>query len=219
MAPQQSALTRFLYEARVPAKDAPGEAIPGDNNGITSDVVVELQPIPRPANSAGSNATRPAEPALSSPSDCIVLNAISMLIGAVDQVLDFQIVDLVIATPIHVVARQWRRTYEHNRHWQDSWAARLPWAESVLGRDGHVTQVRCTVCSKVEGCEKLLAPKIDSLWKHAGRRRALTSIGTVKQGDHHFLTTNQHVRNECIYFSRVGDTIAQRVAQGAIQER
>jgi hypothetical protein len=167
MAPQQSTLTRFLYEARVPAKDAPGEAIPSDSNGVTSDVVAELQPTPRPADSAGSNAIRPTEPALSSSSDCIVFNAISTLIGAVDQVPDFQIVDPVIATPIHVVARQWRRTYEHNRHWQDSWAGRLPWAESVLGRDGRVTQVRCKVCSEVEGREKLLAPKIDSLWKHA----------------------------------------------------
>jgi hypothetical protein len=219
MASQQSALTRFLYKARVPTEDAPGEPIPGDVNGVTSDVVAEFQPTPRPTDSAGSNATRPAEPALSSPSDCIILNAISTPIGAVDQVPDFQIVDPVIATPIHAAARQRSRTYEHNHHWQDSWAARLPWAESVLGRDGRVTQVRCKVCSEVEGREKLLAPKIDSLWKHAGRRRALTSIGTVKQGDHYFLTTNQHVRNERIYFSRVGDTIAQRVAQGAIQER
>jgi hypothetical protein len=79
--------------------------------------------------------------------------------------------------------------------------------------------VKCKVCSEVEGHEKLLAPKIDSLWKHAGRRRALTSIGTVKKGDHYFLTTNQHVRNERVYFSRIGDTIAQRVAQGAVQEK
>jgi hypothetical protein len=82
-----------------------------------------------------------------------------------------------------------------------------------------VTQVRCKVYSEVEGREKLLAPKIDSLWKHAGRRRVLTSIGTVKKGHHFFLTTNQHVRNERVYFTRVGDTIAERVAQGAAQER
>jgi hypothetical protein len=142
-----------------------------------------------------------------------------MPIGTVDQVPNFQIIDPVIATPIHTAARQRRRTYEHNRHWQDPWAACLPWAESVLGRNGRVTQVRCKVCSEVEGREKLLAPKIDSLWKHAGWRRALTSISTVKQGDHYFLTTNQHVRNERVYFSRVRDTIAQRVAQGTIQER
>jgi hypothetical protein len=117
MAPQQSALTRFLYEARVPAEDAPGEPIPGDVNGVTSDVVAELQPTPRPTDSAGSNATRPAEPALSSLSDCIILNVISTPIGAADQVPDFQIVDPVIATLIHAAARQRSRTYEHNCHW------------------------------------------------------------------------------------------------------
>jgi hypothetical protein len=75
------------------------------------------------------------------------------------------------------------------------------------------------VCSEVEGWEKLLRPKIDTLWKHAGRRRALTSISTVKKGNRYFLTTNQHVHNERVYFSRIGDTSAQRVAQGAIQEK
>jgi hypothetical protein len=39
MASQQSALTRFLYEARVPVEDASEEAIPGDVNGVTSNVV------------------------------------------------------------------------------------------------------------------------------------------------------------------------------------
>jgi hypothetical protein len=84
----------------------------------------------------------------------------------------------------------------------------MPWAESVFGRDGRITQVRCKVCYEVEGREKLLVPKIDSLWKHAGRRRALTSIGTMKKEDHYFLTTNQHVRNEHVYFSHLEDTIA-----------
>jgi hypothetical protein len=71
------------------------------------------------------------------------------------------------------------------------------------------------MCLEVEEREKLLAPKIDSLWKHAGRRRALTSIGTVKKGDYFFFMTNQHVQNERVYLARVGDTIAQRVAQGS----
>jgi hypothetical protein len=75
------------------------------------------------------------------------------------------------------------------------------------------------VCSDIEGLEKLLAPKIDSYWKHARRRRALTSIGTVKKDGHYFLKTNQHVQNERVYFSKVRDTIAQGLAQGAIQER
>jgi hypothetical protein len=38
----------------------------------------------------------------------------------------------------------------------------------MLDRDGRTMQVHCKVCSEVEGREKLLAPKIDSLLKHAG---------------------------------------------------
>jgi hypothetical protein len=71
----------------------------------------------------------------------------------------------------------------------------------------------------VEGREKLLAPKIDGLWKHARRRRALTNFGGVKKGEHYFLATNQHVKNEKRYFARVGETIAVQFAHGAVKER
>lgn len=81
------ALTRFLYEARIPTEDTSKEVIPTYVNGISSNVVTELQPIPRPddiVDSARSNVTKLAEPALSSSGDCIVLNAISIPIRAVD---------------------------------------------------------------------------------------------------------------------------------------
>jgi hypothetical protein len=89
----------------------------------------------------------------------------------------------------------------------------------VLGRDGSVTQVRCRFCSEVEGREKLLVPKIDGLWKYAEHRRALITFGSVKKGEHYFLATNQHVKNERRYFARVGDPIALQVARGAVKER
>jgi len=60
--------------------------------------------------------------------------------------------------------------------------------------------------------EKLLVPKLDSLWKHCGRRKATTSFGNVKVGEYYFLGNNAHVKNESIYFARLGkagDTIAQ----------
>ena len=47
----------------------------------------------------------------------------------------------------------------------------------------------------------------------------LTSTGTMKKDDHYFLMTNQHVKNERVFFARVGETIAQQVAQRAAQER
>jgi hypothetical protein len=36
----------------------------------------------------------------------------------------------------------------------------------------------------------LLVLKIDSIWKHAGRRKALKNIDNEKKGDHYFLTSN-----------------------------
>jgi hypothetical protein len=83
-----------------------------------------------------------------------------------------------------------------------------------------VAQVKCRICSDVEGHEKLLLPKIDGLWKHAGRRRALANFGNVRKGDFYFLSTNQHVKNKKIYFARDGwATVLQQLARGVVQER
>jgi hypothetical protein len=163
---------------------------------------VQLPP-PAPVNVdnvVGSDGSQPpANVVTSSESDCIVMTAISAPTQSpLDS--DVQIVDSAVASSLHAAARQRRQSYEQNRHWQDSWAAKLPWAESVLGRDGSVMQVRCRICSEVEGREKILAPKIDGLWKHDGHRRALITFRSVKKGEHYFLATNQHVKNERRYF-------------------
>jgi len=76
------------------------------------------------------------------------------------------------------------------------------------------------VCSEVEGREKLLVPKLDSLWKHAGRRRALVDSGKLKKGQHYFLLTCQHVKNQRIYFGRSGnETVVQLMVEGATHEK
>jgi hypothetical protein len=56
--------------------------------------------------------------------------------------------------------------YELNHHFQNLWVAKLPWAKFVLNVDGKVTKVKCKVCSVMEREDKLLVPKLDSLWKH-----------------------------------------------------
>jgi hypothetical protein len=58
------------------------------------------------------------------------------------------------------------------RRFQLEWQAHLPWAEGVLSEDGKLHMVRCRTCTTVDGQEKLLAPKLDTLLKHEGRRRA-----------------------------------------------
>jgi hypothetical protein len=82
--------------------------------------------------------------------------------------------------------RHQRREYDRSRVFQDIWAAKLPWAKSVLGNDGRVHQVRCLVCTKIEGRDKLLTPKLDSLWKHSwsgeeGRVLYCTGLPTFEE--------------------------------------
>jgi hypothetical protein len=77
--------------------------------------------------------------------------------------LDIQVLDLVFASPSHKLERKKNKSYELNKHFQDSWAAKLPWAKIVMGTDMRISQVRCEVCSFVERREKLLVSKIDSL--------------------------------------------------------
>jgi len=120
-------------------------------------------------------------------------------IAAAVEIADVIELDSVEASPLHELARARRQSYERSRQWQDSWAARMPWAESVFGLDGKVRQVRCKVCSDIEGRNKLLVPKLDSLWKHCGRRKATTSFGKVKAREYYFLSNNIHVKNDILF--------------------
>jgi hypothetical protein len=63
---------------------------------------------------------------------------------------------------------------------KDTWAYHFPWAEPVVGDDGLVSQVRCTVYSKFSKKPELLAPKFDMLHMHVGHRKAIVpSLGVV----------------------------------------
>ncbi len=46
---------------------------------------------------------------------------------------------------------------------QDVFSVKLPWVEFVVDEQGKVHLVRYKVCSKIDGKDKMLAPKIDSL--------------------------------------------------------
>jgi hypothetical protein len=64
-------------------------------------------------------------------------------------------------------------------------------------------------------CKILLVPKIDLLWKHEGKTKALANMDWVRQGEYYLLMKNQHARNKQIYFAKqikVGDIIVQMVA-------
>jgi hypothetical protein len=71
-----------------------------------------------------------------------------------------------------------------------------------LGSNGKVVQVRCKVCFLIDGKNKLLVTKLDSLWKHAGCCKTLVVMPRVKVGEHYFLKFNAHVANEKLYFAK-----------------
>jgi hypothetical protein len=83
---------------------------------------------------------------------CILLNAISTPTKPpVVPDLDMQVLDPLVASPSHELARKRKEAYELNRHFQDSWAAKLPWAKAVVGADGRILQVHCKVCTFLSG--------------------------------------------------------------------
>ncbi len=87
----------------------------------------------------------------------------------------------------------------------------------MVDAHGKVHQVKCKVCTKREGKEKLLAPKFDNLWKHSGRRKALATISKVfKAGEFYMNKDFVHAKSEHLYYSIRKDTIANQIYHVAI---
>ena len=130
MAPMQASMSWFLYESRLSDDDA---------GGFGLDVqLAPTTPINVDSIVGHDGSQSPVDVANSSQSDYIVLTEISTHAQSLAE-SDMQIVDNAVASPLHATAHQRRQSYEQNHHWQDSWAAKLPWVESVLGRNGFVT--------------------------------------------------------------------------------
>jgi hypothetical protein len=55
------------------------------------------------------------------------------------------------------------------------------------------------VCTFVEGKEKLLTPKLDSLLKHQGRRKVKKSMSRVDVGQFYFNKDFMHAKYEHAY--------------------
>ena len=51
---------------------------------------------------------------------------------------------------------------------QENWAAKYSWFQQDHERDGIFNKVRCIICSKVNGINKILDAKYDNMKKHQG---------------------------------------------------
>jgi hypothetical protein len=72
-----------------------------------------------------------------------------------------------------------------------------------------VVHVRCKVCSLLNGKNKLLVAKLDSLWKHVGHHKVLVVMRGVKVGERYFLKSNAHVVSEKFYFAKGSKIVLQ----------
>jgi hypothetical protein len=145
----QTTMRKFLFDGPWSADnyDGLGFLFVGFTGAPHVEAAATLPATPDLPAHAGSSAAS-ALPC----SEYVLLNTIST--PTKQSVLvepDLQVLDLVIALPSHELTRKRKKGYELKvRHFQDSQAAKLPWAEVVMGADGRVLQVRCKVCSFVE---------------------------------------------------------------------
>ncbi len=66
-------------------------------------------------------------------------------------------------------------------------------------------------CSKVEGRDKLLIPKFDSLIKHSSFKNCNVARPIIVIGAYYVNLNNAHVKNENLYISTWHDTIVDIV--------
>jgi hypothetical protein len=109
--------------------------------------------------------------------------------------------------------------YDLNHCFQNAELTKLFWVKFIVHVNGRVHKVKCKVCSKIKGHNKLLILKLNSLWKHIGQRKATTTIfNVVAMGEYYFLKKIQHVFNEILYVSKGKDYVVQQVVARIVVE-
>jgi hypothetical protein len=58
----------------------------------------------------------------------------------------------------------------------------------MVDEQGKLHLVRCKICSKIDGKDKMLALKINSLRKHARRRKALVVVLGICGADEYYMS-------------------------------
>ncbi len=110
--------------------------------------------------------------------------------------------------------------YEQNKLFQDFWNVKLSWLEFVMDEQRKVHQIICKVRTKIKGKKKLMAPKLDSLQKHGGERKALVAIlGVCSVGEYYMNKYFVHAKNERLYETTKNETICNQIYYHVIRKR
>jgi hypothetical protein len=135
----QTTMRKFLFDGPWSAynSDALGFLSIGFTGAPHVEAAAVVPAAPNLSIPTGSSAT-----SASQSSECVLLNAISTPAKASVLVEpNLQVLDPMLGSPSHELARKKKKGYELNLHFQDSWEAKLPWAEAVIGADSRVSQV------------------------------------------------------------------------------
>lgn len=87
-----------------------------------------------------------------------------------------------------------------------------------MGENGELPHVKCKVCSKIEGREKLLAPKIDSLLRHVCKRKATKEGHGAPMGQFFQSNDCQHMKNKRLYTMTLIDKVLNQVVASVMVE-
>ncbi len=109
--------------------------------------------------------------------------------------------------------------WELNKVYQNKWATRFSWFKVVCEKDGKLMMVKCKICTNIEGREKLIVPKLNSLIKHYGLKKCIKARPRIIIGKLYICPTNVHVQNEKLYASKGWDNVVIQVANGDKVER
>jgi hypothetical protein len=104
---------------------------------------------------------------------------------------------------------------------QENWAAKYPWSQQDPEGDGTFDKVRCIICSKVNGRDKILDAKDDNLKKHQGWKRALSDLPSlkVKKGEWYWDHNSVHKRAERTFATLPVNDIGTLVTTSAPPKR
>ncbi len=104
--------------------------------------------------------------------------------------------------------------WELSKFYQNKWATRFSWFKAVCGKDGKMMRVECNICINIEGREKHLIPKLNSLIKHSSLNNFIKAKPKIIIGELYICPTNAHVQNEKLYASKGWDSVVIQVTNG-----
>ncbi len=110
-----------------------------------------------------------------------------------------------------------KKKYENfHETFQDVQFANTPWAKLLAISHGVVNQVCCRVCTTIEGNERFLVAKLDSVYKYARRKKAKENYLGMAKGTIKYCKKIMHQKNETLYATSLHNNVVHQLDLGEI---